>query len=87
MVWLLEDGINEGDEGVSLRLQGASAPALDLVGALDNVAEELADVLLNRHLGAKAGVRRDLLADPAPDGLIAPNLMHGCSVARRKGDC
>ena len=28
-----------------------------------------------------------VVLDVAPQGFIAPNLMHGCSVARRKGNC
>ena len=70
MVWLIQKGVNGGCEVVSLRLQGPSAAAFDLIGAVGDVAEELADVLLDFGLGAKAGVGGDLLADPAPDGLV-----------------
>ena len=69
-MWLMEDGIKEGGERVDLRLQGASAAALDLVGALGDVAEEPADVLPDLRLSAEAFIRGDLLADPAPDGPV-----------------
>ena len=85
MVRLLEDGVDEGCERVSLRLQGASAASLDLVSPVGDVAEELADVLLDLGLGSEARVGGHFFADPAPDGLIAPNLMHVRSGARRKG--
>ena len=70
MVWLVQDSVNEGCERVGLYLEGTSAASLDLVGALGDVAEELADVLLDLGLGPEAGVRGDLFADPAPDGLV-----------------
>ena len=70
MVGLLQDGVDDRSEGVGLRLQGPSAAALDLVGPMGDVAEELADVLLDLGLGPEAGVGGHLLADPAPDGLI-----------------
>src|SRR5215210_2533177 len=70
MVGLLQDGIGDRSEGVGLSLQGAPAPTLDLVSPMGDVAEEVADVLLDLGLGPKAGVGGHLLADPAPDGLI-----------------
>jgi hypothetical protein len=39
MAGLVHEGIDEWGECVSLRLQGASAPALDLVGAVDDVSD------------------------------------------------
>ncbi len=70
MVGLVQDGIDDRSEGVGLLLQGASAPALDLVGPLADVTEELTDVVLDLGLGPEAGVRGHFFADPAPDGLI-----------------
>src|SRR5688572_24213511 len=70
MVVLVQDGIDGGGEGVSLLLQGASAPSLDLVGAMDDVPEELADVVLDLGLGSETGIGGHLFADPTPDSLI-----------------
>src|SRR2546423_443244 len=70
MVGLLEDSVDDGCEGVSLRLEGPSAAALDLLSSLGDVAEELADVLLDLGLGAEAGVGGHFFTDPAPDGFI-----------------
>jgi hypothetical protein len=70
MVWLVQDSVNDGCEMVSLRLQGASASALDLVGPVGDVSEEPVHLLLHFGLGAEAGVRRDFLPNPAPDGLV-----------------
>ena len=70
MVVLVQDGIDGEGEGVGLLLQRASAPSLDLVGAMDDVPEELTDVVLDYDLGPEAGVRSDLFTDPAPTGLI-----------------
>jgi len=63
MVWLVEDSVNGRCERVGLRLEGVSAASLDLVGTPDDVAEELADVLLDLRSGPEAGVRGDLVAD------------------------
>jgi hypothetical protein len=70
MVGLMQDSVDDGCELVSLRLQGASAAAFDLAGAVGDVAKEPADVVLDLRLGPEAGVGGDLLADPAPDGLV-----------------
>src|SRR5215218_5347450 len=56
MVGLLQDCVDDRSEGVGLLLQGAPAPALDLIGPVDDATEELADVLLDRGLGPEAGV-------------------------------
>jgi CheY-like chemotaxis protein len=65
MVGLLQDGIDEGCKGVSLSLEHTSASTLDLVGPLGDVAEELADVLLDLGLGPETGVGGHLFSDPA----------------------
>src|SRR3954447_6257746 len=70
MVGLLEDGIDDRGEGVSLSLEGPSAATLDLVRPLGDVAEESVDVVLDLGFGAETGVGGHLLADPAPDGFI-----------------
>jgi len=47
MVWLMLCSVNDGCELVGLRLPGTTATAFDLVGAVGDVSEELADVLLD----------------------------------------
>jgi hypothetical protein len=59
MVWLVEDSVNGRCERVGLRLEGASAASLDLVGTPGDVAEELADVLLDLRSGPEAGASSD----------------------------
>src|SRR3954454_9552934 len=70
MIRLVQDRANDRGKSIGLLLQGASAAALDLVSAMDNVTEELPNILLDRGLGPEAGVRGHLFANPAPDGLI-----------------
>src|SRR5262249_41163725 len=70
MVWLVQDSVNDGGERVGLCLQGTSAAALDLLGPLSDIAEELTDVQLDLGLGPEAGVGSHFLAHPAPDRLV-----------------
>ena len=70
MVRLVQDRGNDWSKSIGLLLQGASTPAFDLLGPMNNVPEELTDVVLNLGLGPEAGVRGHFFADPAPDGLI-----------------
>jgi hypothetical protein len=82
---VLNEGGRDGSEGLRLGLQDGPAPAFDLLRAVGQAAEEPPHLLADLGLGAEAGVGGHLLADPAPDGLIVSNLMHGLSVDKRNG--
>jgi hypothetical protein len=76
MVGWLKDGLNSGGESVGLGLKNGAAAVFDFVGPVGQATEERIDLFTDLGLGTKAGVGRHFGADPAPDMLTGPNLMH-----------
>ena len=59
------------DEGIGARLQDGTAALLDLCRPVGDAVEEGVDLLPDLRRRAEAGICRDFLADPAPDGLVS----------------
>jgi hypothetical protein len=76
MVGRLKYGLNSRGERVGLGLENGATTALDFVGPVGQPTEERAHVLADLGPGAEAGVGRRFGADPAPDVLTGPNLLH-----------
>ena len=72
----LKDGVNSGGKGVGLGLEDGAAAAFDFVGLVGQTTEERTDLFTDLGLGPEAGVGGHFGADPAPDVLTGPNLMH-----------
>jgi hypothetical protein len=70
MIWLVQDSVDEGSEGIGLRLQGALAAALDLVGPADDVTEELADQA--RQLATATRYPRSSSKDDSVSWMVPP---------------
>ena len=87
MLGILKDRGHVESMSCSLGLQDRSATAHHRLGAGGEGGEETLDRGPDRRPGAKVGVGGGFLTDPAPEGFIASNLMHGRSVTRRKGNC
>ena len=64
-------------------------PVWDMIDDVQASAAELAQAgqdLVDERAQSAGEVAADIPLEVAPLPFIAPNLMHGCSVARRKGD-
>src|SRR5436309_12769465 len=76
MAGWMENSLDSGGESVGLGLENGAAAAFDLVGPVDQTTEERTDLFTDLGRGPEAGVGRHFRADPAPDVLTGPNLMH-----------
>jgi hypothetical protein len=72
----LKDRVDRSGVPLSCGLEDGLAAAFDFVRPIDQVTEERAHMLANAGPGAEAGVGGRFCADPAPDVLTGPNLMH-----------
>jgi hypothetical protein len=72
----LKDRVDRSGVLLSFGLENGLATAFDFLSPIDQTTEERAHVLANAGPGAEAGVRGHFRADPAPDVLTGPNLMH-----------
>ena len=76
MVGWLQDGLNCRGERVGLGLENGATASLDFIGAVGQTTKEGTDLFTDVGLGPEAGIGRHFGADPAPDVLTGPNLMH-----------
>jgi len=72
----LKERVDSTGVEVGLGLEDGSAAAFDVVSPVGQATEECPYLLTNSGPGAEAGVGRHFCADPAPDVLTGPNLMH-----------
>jgi hypothetical protein len=72
----LKERVDSTGVDVGLGLEDGSTAAFDSVSPVGQATEESAYLLMNAGPGAEAGVGGHFCADPAPDVLTGPNLMH-----------
>jgi hypothetical protein len=72
----LKDGMDSSAVAVGFGLENGLAAAFDFIRPSSQAAEERAYFVADLRLGREAGIGGDFGADPAPDVLTGPNLLH-----------
>jgi hypothetical protein len=72
----LKERVDSTGVAIGFGLEDGLAAACDFVSPIGQTTKERAHVLADSGRGAEAGVGGHFGADPAPDVLTGPNLMH-----------